>query len=382
MTMHVVIAARGLPGGDTPTHGIFEWQQARALARSGLQVSYASLDIRWLHRTRDWGVRHRSCDGVDVFDLNWPLGKVPARVQTAALRAAWRGAWQEISSDLGPIDVVHAHFAPWGNAVATSSLREHYAVVITEHWTKLNTTEEPPAGLLRMARHAYRAADVVLAVSEPQAQVLRRRTGCEVQVLPNMIQVDDFAPAAAVRGERRRGRQLITIGHLRPEKRHRQLVELVAQMGDVSLEIIGNGPERLAVQHTIDRLGVADRVRLIGHLERPDIVRHLAAADVFVLPSRVETFGVVVIEALAAGLPVVCTRSGGPETLVSQDTGLVVDDIGPEFEASIRTALDQDWRVSQLTDAAARFRPETIAAELTEVYQLAATRHSRGQLPL
>lgn len=364
--LHVVVVARGFPTPASPLHGIFEWDQATALARAGHQVTFASLDVRSIRRRRPLGVRHLEQDGVRILDLNWPLGNVPPRLQVGVLTRAWRRALADITREIGAPDVVHAHFAPWGYAAGLAGQVRAYPLVITEHWTKLSGDSVDPA-LAAMATKAYRAADAVVCVSPDQAAITRTRYGVAPIVIPNMVDVAMFTPALANRtpGHSR----VVSVSGLRAIKRQDALIRAVAELPGVSLRIIGDGLDRDALHALIAELGVADRVQLLGHLDRRAIAGQFADADVFALASKHETFGVVHVEAMASGLPVVTTPSGGPEPLINPATGVLVSNVGEPLVNGLRRALDADWDRAAISASVQRCSPEAVSAQLTDLYR-------------
>jgi len=94
---------------------------------------------------------------------------------------------------------------------------------------------------------------------------------------------------------------------------------------EVSLRIGGTGPLLSQLMRLSDELGISDQVSFLGSLSRDDVAREMQRANCFVLSSNYETFGVVLIEALASGLPLIATRCGGPEDIVNASNGKLVD---------------------------------------------------------
>jgi glycosyltransferase involved in cell wall biosynthesis len=112
---------------------------------------------------------------------------------------------------------------------------------------------------------------------------------------------------------------------------------------DATLTVVGDGPERPSLQRTARRLGLADRVAFRGRLGREGVRAALWDAHAFVLPSHHETFGVVLLEAMATGLPVVATASGGPEDLVTSETGCLVPPGDPDALANALQRMITSW---------------------------------------
>ncbi len=193
---------------------------------------------------------------------------------------------------------------------------------------------------------------VTICVSDhARARGLEARTctADQTAVIPNAVEIEP-APAA------KRDREppvLLAVGRLKAPKDFMTLVRGLALLppGSVDALIVGEGPDRAALEAEIRRLGIGDRVRLVG--ERRDVPELLAGADLFVLPSASEGMPVSVLEAMAAGLPVVGSRVGGvPELVVDGETGLLVEPGDPEALAAAigRLVADPELR-RQLGDA-------------------------------
>ena len=124
------------------------------------------------------------------------------------------------------------------------------------------------------------------------------------------------------------GFQFITVALLREEKRLDILIRAFAkvqkQQSDTRLIIVGNGPEELKLKSLAHQLGISGKIVFAGYKSPQEISVLLAKSDGFVLSSEVETFGVVLGEAMISGLPVVATRCGGPEDMVTKETGILV----------------------------------------------------------
>lgn len=183
---------------------------------------------------------------------------------------------------------------------------------------------------VRQLRRAYRRSAAVIAVSDAAARVAERYyrlPAGQVQTIRNPIDVDRVQAAAKMPCQVAWPRQdgaarLICIGRLSREKDPATLVEALAQLqrrdevpGWQCL-IVGDGPLRSELASRVEAAGLSDRVRLTGSLANP--LPLLAAADMLVLPSRIEGLPNVVLEALSVGCPVIATTAGGTPELLQQ----------------------------------------------------------------
>jgi len=201
------------------------------------------------------------------------------------------------------------------------------------------------AGLLWSERWAGRWTTLLTTLTEAEARetvALGLASAGRVLTVPNGVEVEEFShrpPAETLRRLRRelgipaRAQVVISVGRLSPVKGHRVLVEALALPAGQAphLLLVGEGPERPALGALARRLGVCDRVHFAGRRERGEVAALLHLAQVFVLPSYYEGFGLALLEAQAAGLAVVATDVGGVrEVLAGGRTGLLVPLGDPE----------------------------------------------------
>ncbi|SFD23522.1 glycosyltransferase [Streptomyces aidingensis] len=243
-------------------------------------------------------------DGVPVTDLGM-RGNRDLRALPRLVRTIRRGRY----------DIVHTHLyraCVYGRPAAR--LAGVRAVVATEHSLGEHGIEGRP--LRRTTRALYRATEklgaLTVAVSPTVAGRLDRWgvPAERIEVIPNAIDPARFrfAPAARRVVRARLGLDpdalvLAGVGRLVPGKRFDLLVRAAARVPQARVVLAGEGPEAEPLRRLAAGLGVADRVRLVGECDGPGVAGLLSAADVFVSCSPEETFGVAVLEALAAGLP-------------------------------------------------------------------------------
>ncbi len=152
---------------------------------------------------------------------------------------------------------------------------------------------------------------------------------------------------------------IVALGRLSAEKGFGLLIEAVAEMPDVKLRLVGDGPERVALTAIVDRLGLADRVTFVGELAPEQVRAELRAADIFCLPSFSEGLPVSIMEAMASGVPVVATWIAGiPELAQDGVTALTVPPGRADALADALRRLADDPALGSKLAAAARARVE------------------------
>lgn len=209
-------------------------------------------------------------------------------------------------------------------------------------------------------------ADLVLVNAQAIADVLTRREqldGKKIRVLENGVDLSRFQPALPPSGPPR----LICVARLDPIKAHVDLLAalppLIARWPGLMLDLVGDGPMRPALEAEALRLGITANVRFLG--ARTDVPQLLAQAHAFVLPSLSEGMPGSVLEAMAAGLPVVATRVGGtPEIVEEGRTGLLVDAGNPgALSAALSVVIEDPQLAGDYGEAGARRARERFTRE-------------------
>ena len=232
----------------------------------------------------------------------------------------------------------------------------------------------------------YRAVDLLVPTTKDQEAYLHAN-GVAAGRVERIPHFRSLAPAAAARVPRPGEGVVKTLGRFVPKKGFdvllRAAAEAVGQDATFRLEIGGDGPERKALHSLAGQLGIADRVRFCGWVD--DVAAFLADADLFVLPSRIEPFGIVVLEAMACGVPIVATRVSGPLEILDESTALLVPSDDPAAMAAAMTAtFEAPDAAAARARAALRSFAETYAEPAVMERYLAACRRlaaSSGEGP-
>lgn len=284
-------------------------------------------------------------------------------------------------------DVVHVHWWVPGGFAYWPGNDPGVPVVLTSHGTDLFLLDRFPAAR-RVAGPILRAASQVTVISTPLVDRVRRLgvPAKRITVLPMPLSADRFGHQA---GGARDPDRLLFVGRLIERKGAEYAIRAVAELGRqgraARLTVVGDGPERRRLEALARELGAGDAVEFAGALPHDAVSAHYRRAAALLMPAvtdwkgEQEGFGMVLVEAMATGLPVVATRSGGiPDVVADGRTGLLVPERdAPALAAAARQLLEDPARAAALARAAraeldARFAPEAIARGFDAVYRRAA----------
>ena len=388
--IHVLVIPSWYPARPGDISGSFFREQALALHWHGCKVGVIYPQLRSL---RHWRGPTGSGHGLRrEFDQGMPVLRSPGLNPFPLLHRAASAWWvrhgirlyRHYVAEFGRPDVVHAHSALYGGALARQLwLREGLPYVLTEHSSMYprGRVSRAQAGI---ARDAARDARRRFAVSAAFGDFLGGYFGADTgpwEVMPNIVDAS-FGERALGEPAHDGSFSFLTVGGLNENKGLHLLLEAFARgfPGDAAtrLRIGGHGPERPRLEKLAVQLGIAGRVSFLGALTRQQVAEELARAQALVHPSRYETFGVAIVEALAMGRPVVATRCGGPDGIVTARDGLLVpvDDV----DALMRGMRELHDGIGKY-DAAAirqgaleRFGEAAVVTRLREAYEAIAGR--------
>ncbi len=294
----------------------------------------------------------------------------------------WRAA-QTLARRLksGQTNIVHAHNGRTALAAAIAvRMAGRGRCVMTQHFLEPNhATQHGPKAAVSAAAHHWVVGQMsrILAISEAvRSAMLDRGEAPEgkITVVPNGISAPDPADPAETRRSLGIGAGTPLVVCAARLEREKDVASLISAMDivrgtvpDVRCLVAGAGSEKAALEAQIERLNLLGAVTLLGF--RADATALMAAADIFVLPSLAEPFGLVLLEAMALGRPVVATRAGGPlEIVVDGETGFLVPPSSPEAlaDAMERLIVDPAARRRLGDNGHARFEQRFTAARMAQ----------------
>lgn len=334
--MKVLITSRLYPSSAYSSRGSFVHAQARFLrTHCSLEIvspTPFSLPVPGFGRWTAYGRVGRT-ERLDGLDVRYPRYlSLPRRVLFAR---AWRFYLAALhrATRTRP-DLIHAHLAYPDGLAAVEYSRQigGCPVVISVHGHDVRELPEAnPHWRALIARALGQAAAVIVSSGDVQERV--RGLGVEegrIHLIPQGVDCQQFKVAHA-RAPGEGGWRLLYVGRFDPRKGLGVLLQamrLVRQRwADVRLQLVGGSAASgtgADYRRQVAALELADCVEFVPEQPPDEIAKFMAAADVFVLPSFYDSFGIVLVEAMACGLPVVATRCGGPEDIVDPAVGRLV----------------------------------------------------------
>ena len=332
----VAVISHLYPSSTRPSYGVFVYEQSRALVDSGCELTAIAVPVpraawplpllssTW-RRYAETEIRRIDFGAVPVgFPRYLSFPRKLLRAESAKSAVASIASDRQLSYAIGRAKVIVAHTALLDGAIARSiAVRLGVPYVVFVHGEDLyqNASADKPA-LRAQVQSVLAEAHTVIAVSDVVRDGLLREFPelTRVEVLPNGVDTELFSPAEVI-PEERASLRVLSAGHLVTRKAHefvlRGVAELVREGIDIHYTIAGDGPLRPALEALASEVGLAERVTFSGAYRHDELPAMLRETDLFALPSWNEAFGVVYLEALACGVPVIAASDGGATTFVS-----------------------------------------------------------------
>jgi len=331
--MHIMVIPSWYSSSRNKIHGSFFKEQFNALANSNEKITVAYNEI-WpitmfgkIHEKR--GINFNIEDNLRTYrykDYNY-LPKSPLMFKSFNRRMD--KLYQEIVKKEGKVDVIHAHSAFWGGIAAEYiSKKYNIPLVITEH-SSLKYAKYTKESYNKHIFKAYKNAKCLIAVGNGLKSELQGYVHRPIEVIHNMVDLKLFNINEKINDGNSKVNsefKFFSCGFLEEGKGMDCLIKAFTKAfkGEpVTLRIGADGSLKPVLKKLIEDLDMDNQINLLGALSRDEVSKEMKACDVFALASEHETFGVVYIEALACGKPVIGADNGGAEDIINEENGLI-----------------------------------------------------------
>lgn len=376
--MHIMFIPSWYANVRNKVHGSFFKEQALALKESGVSVTVAYNEI-WpltlLGKVNEKkGINFEVEDGLRTYRYKNYNFIPKSHLMFKVFNRRVDKLYKEIVKKEGPIDIIHAQSSLWGG-ISAAYISEKYNIplVITEH----SSIERAPyvrESYKPLIRESYNIAKKVVVVGSGLKKEIELFSGRkDIEVIHNLVQMDLFN-----KHENNSKEEFIffSLAFLEGEKGMDTLIKSFAEGfkgRKCKLNIGGDGSQKEGLKILANNLGIKNQVVFLGALSRENVAKNMNECNVFVLSSRYETFGVVYIEALASGKPVIGTYNGGAEDIINDINGKIVsiDNVSALKDAMINIKENIECYNSDIikADCMKRFGKESIIRKIIEVYE-------------
>lgn len=377
--MNILIVPTWYQNEKNSVLGSFFREQALALSKCGHNVFLADATFQSLNNLKSdrlFKLCKYNDEGIQTYSFVVPSFGL-MRTPSGGLNLFYSNLlriYNALCSDGIKIDVIHAHVSFLAGVAATRLGKKfNIPVVITEH-SSLVLTGKLTNKRVDFLSEALENSDKFICVSSSLKEAVKRLTKTDkpIEIIPNLVNpIFNFE-----QNDNNEQFSFISIGNLIKSKRFdltlRAFAKIYNQNNEVKLVIIGDGILKKDLEQLAFNLGVSEAVCFKGRLSREDVSQELKKSNVFILPSDFETFGVVYIEALACGCPIIATKNGGANYIVQESNGLLIDVNNEQqlFEAMIRMFNDYDKynRSSISADCHATYGEKSFVTRILQIY--------------
>jgi L-malate glycosyltransferase len=377
--------------GILPMGVIFSREHSRALSEAGADVMvvagvYTSIkQFPFLNPLNAFEVNLVHEPGFLQYIYRfWRVPKVDATNTRLWIRMMMRLVTRHLKNQPKP-DIIQVHSCIWAGMVAAEISRLfNIPYVITEHRSRFVFNTAEARAMFKPWHNAYLqkafsgASKIITVSSSLNNKILEfaPHKADSILSVPNQVDTDFFSPPKQ-KPEKGKAFTFFSLANHTPVKGFDILLRAFSRtnpgLNNLRLIIGGQGELTPELKQLAMELRLQEHVDFIGGLNRDQVRYYMQNADAFVLASRFEAFGVVFIEAMASGLPVIAARAGGPETFITESTGILVnpDDAMQLSEAMLALKENYNrWHCKNIRNyAVENFSKQSVARRYMDIYQ-------------
>lgn len=379
ININILILPSWYPDKNNPINGVFFKEQVEGLNKLGINVTVLSINIESLSKLKSnknkMGMQVSIENGVTVYRY-YTYNFFP-RMTDLYLHyysKIIQKLIKKIENDKGKIELVHIHSAI-DAGIAFSLSKSKIPYIITEHSTKyerdiLNKTQ------IKYLSQVFQRANRVLVVGSGLKKSLSKYIdSSKFEILPNMVSIKK---KDNIKIDNKKNKfRFFSLGILTRKKGMDLLIEVFKnnreELKQCELYIGGYGEEKENLEQLIKNYNLQENIKLLGKISRDEIGYYMSNSDCFILASRFETFGIVYLEAMVYGKPVIATQTGGPDDFINDENGILVpiEDVNSIGKAMLYMQKNIDkynsMNIAKYCDE--RFSEKVVCNKIIDIYK-------------
>ena len=371
--MHVLLLTISYKSKFNPLSAPFFRDQALALKNNGFEVGVlcalpVSFKSIWKNKLFTFDEESYLDEGIHTLVSPFiSIPKTPNRARRIRLEKG-KELFRKYIENNGKPDVIHVHSFLAGELAIW--IKEEYNIpyVVTEHSTGF-ARDIYNTSFMELAKTVFHKSAVNIAVSAQFCQLLSKKFSLDFLFVPNLVDTSFFN--LAVSDNTYDSYTFLNVAFLDKKKNHKGMIKSFSEHfkgKKAQLLIVGDGPEANILKNFSRSLGIEKQVELLGRKSRQEVRLLMQKADCFVLSSFHETFGVVLIEAMSCGTPVLSTKCGGPESIVTNDEVGILSDFD-SFGVNMALIYSKKYNPDTIRKYAVdHFSENVIAEKLIKIY--------------
>lgn len=376
--MHIMFIPSWYSSKENPVHGSFFKEQALALQDKNIKITIAYneiLNLKKIYRISKEKIGLIKSIEDDLTTYRYRnFNYLPKNSNMFyVFNKRMDRLYKKIVEDEGKIDLIHCQSSFWaGISAAYISKKYGIPLIITEH-SSLERAIYVRESYKSFIKDSYLAANKLIAVGNGLKNEMENFCGRkDIEVIHNMIDLDKFYLSNKID----KTFKFFSLAFLEGEKGMDVLIKSFAKFfinKDFKLLIGGEGSQLKYLKKMSNELGISNQVEFLGALSREGVAKNMSECDCFVLASKYETFGVVYIEALASGKPVIGVYNGGAEEIINDKNGIIVkkdsvEDLGNAM-IYISNNIDSYNKEYIRNNCMHRFSKDKITNEIIALYE-------------
>ena len=303
---------------------------------------------------------------------------LPGILETALFNWWTKQIFNKVLAPSYKPDIIHAHVYRAGPSALAIGKLANCPVLLSEHSLELLEHKHLTLEFRIFAKHILNKFSRILPVSAAlKARMQSLAPDVKYEIVPNVVDTNLFSPATPPLPPQHSRKRMLVVSLLTPGKGIHDLLKALsltkANRQDFILDIVGDGPESQRLKQLTNIYKLEDNVVFHGMRSKEEVAGFMKNCDFFVLPSRMETFGCVFIEAMACGKPILSTKAGNIPDLVKEEFGVLVPPQNPQaLQQAINHMLDNFNRYpsQKIAEyAKSNFSYQAVASQLDRIYK-------------